>query len=115
MSPAHTTRLAVKIDGKERIVEINDVGVRVDGQAVDVEVREAEPGVWILRRGAEQTIAQVDGPGGGQGGSTAKLVDELRRPGQDAVVVAAEVSDARRALGAESSVWPSSTVCTVVR
>ena len=81
--------LAISIDGKERIVEINEVGVRVDGQAVDIEVREAEPGVWILRRGAEQTIAQVDGRGG-------KLAVEIRRPGRDAVVVAAEVSDARR-------------------
>ena len=95
MSPAHTTRLAVKrllaisIDGRERIVEINDVGVRVDGQAVDIEIREAEAGVWILRRGGEQTVAQVDGRGG-------KLAVEIRRPGRDAVVIAAEVSDARR-------------------
>jgi len=95
VSPAHTTRLAVKrllaisIDGRERIVEINDVGVRVDGQAVDIEIREAEAGVWILRRGGEQTVAQVDGRGG-------KLAVEIRRPGRDAVVVAAEVSDARR-------------------
>jgi len=95
VSPAHTTRLAVKrllaisIDGRERVVEINDVGVRVDGQAVDIEVREAEAGVWILRRGGEQTVAQVDGRGG-------KLAVEIRRPGRDAVVIAAEVSDARR-------------------
>jgi len=95
VSPAHTTRLAVKrllaisIDGRERIVEINDVGVRVDGQAVDIEIREAEAGVWILRRGGEQTVAQVDGRGG-------KLAVEIRRPGRDAVVIAAEVSDARR-------------------
>ena len=32
-----------------------------------------------------------------QAGSTAKLAVEIRRPGQDAVVVAAEVADARRA------------------
>jgi biotin carboxyl carrier protein len=84
-------RLAVKIDGKERVVDIDDDGgVRVDGQAVDVQVVEAEPGIWLLRRGNEQTIAQVDGRGG-------KLAVELRRPGRDAVVVAAEVSDARRA------------------
>jgi biotin carboxyl carrier protein len=84
--------LAISIDGKERLVEIDDGGVRVDGQPVDVHVvqAQAEPGVWILRVGNEQTFAQVDGRGG-------KLAVELRRPGRDAVVVAAEVSDARRA------------------
>jgi len=87
--PAVKRRLAVSIDGKERIVVIDEDGVRVDGQAVDVEVRQAEAGVWILRRGSEQTVAQVDGRGG-------KLAVEIRRPGRDAVVVAAEVSDARR-------------------
>jgi biotin carboxyl carrier protein len=90
VSPVHV-RLAVKVDGRERIVEIDDEGtVRVDGQVVDVEVREAEAGVWILRRGSEQTVAQVDGRGG-------KLAVEVRRPGRDAVVIAAEVNDARRA------------------
>jgi biotin carboxyl carrier protein len=84
-------RLAVKIDGRERIVEIDDdASVRVDGQPVDVRVTEAEAGVWMLRRQSEQTVAQIDGQGG-------KLVVEIRRPGHDAVVVAAEVSDARRA------------------
>jgi glutaconyl-CoA decarboxylase len=88
-------RLAVKIDGRERIVELDDASVRVDGQLVDVRVTEAEAGVWMLRRGSEQTVAQVDGRGG-------KLVVELRRPGHDALVVAAEVSDARRAAVAPS-------------
>jgi biotin carboxyl carrier protein len=84
-------RLAVKVDGTERIVEIgdDDGAVRVDGQPVDVAVTEAEAGVFILRRGSEQTVAQVDGRGG-------KLAVEIRRPGRDAVLVAAEVSDARR-------------------
>jgi biotin carboxyl carrier protein len=81
--------LAVSIDGRERIVDIDDGGIRVNGQAVDVDVKQAEPGVWILRRGAEQTVAQVDGRGG-------KLVVELRRPGRDPQLIAAEVSDARR-------------------
>ena len=95
VSPVHVglavkRRLAVSIDGKERIVDIDEDGVRVDGQAVDVEVRQAEAGVWILRRGSEQTVAQVDGRGG-------KLAVEIRRPGRDALVVAAEVTDARRA------------------
>ena len=85
-------RLAVRIDGRERIVEIDDAdgSVRVDGQAVGVEVRAAEPGIWILRRGSEQTVAEVDGRGG-------KLAVEIRRPGRDALVIAAEVTDARRA------------------
>jgi biotin carboxyl carrier protein len=82
-------RLAVKVDGRERIVEIDDGAVRVDGQAVDIAVTGAEAGVFILRRGSEQTIAQVDGRGG-------KLSVEIRRPGRDAVVLAAEVTDARR-------------------
>ena len=60
------------------------------GQPVDVALTQAEPGVWILRRGGEQTVAQVDGRGG-------KLAVEIRRPGRDAVLVAAEVGDARRA------------------
>jgi len=81
--------LAISIDGKERLVEVDDGGVRVDGQPVDVAVTQAEPGIWILRRGSEQAVAQVDGRGG-------KLAVEIRRPGRDAVVVAAEVSDARR-------------------
>ena len=86
-------RLAVKIGGrdKETLVELDEARVRVDGQDVGVEVRQAEAGVWILRRGSEQTVAQVDGRDG-------KLVVEIRRPGRDAVVVAAEVSDARRAV-----------------
>jgi biotin carboxyl carrier protein len=85
-----TRKLAVKIEGKERIVEIDEGRVRVDGVAVDVEVIEAEPGVWVLRRGAEQTIAQVDGTG-------AKMTVEIRRPGADPVLIAAEVGEARRA------------------
>jgi len=86
----------VKIDGKERpaLVEIDGAEgertVRVDGLPVDVTVAEGGPGIWILRRGAEQTIAQVDGRGG-------KLAVEIRRPGRDAVLVAAEVTDGRRA------------------
>ena len=84
--------LAISIGGRERVVEIDDGDgtVRVDGQTVDVAVTEAEAGVFILRRGGEQTLAQVDGRGG-------KLSVEIRRPGRDAVVVAAEVTDARRA------------------
>ena len=83
--------LAVSINGKERVVDIGDAGaISVDGQPVDVALTQAEPGVWILRRGNEQTVAHVDGRGG-------KLAVAIRRPGRDAVVVAADVSDARRA------------------
>jgi biotin carboxyl carrier protein len=64
--------------------------VRVDEVAVDVEIVEAEPGLWMLRQGNEQTVAAVDGTG-------AKLSVEIRRPGADPVVVAAEVGDAGRA------------------
>ena len=90
MSRRLAVKLAVKIDGKERVVDIDDAGVRVDGNPVDVTLAEAEPGVWILRRGSEQSVAHVDGRGG-------KLAVAIRRPGRDAVVVAADVSDARRA------------------
>jgi len=96
-------RFAVKIDGKERIVELGDgdaVGngssdgprakPRVDGIEVDVEILEAEPGVWILRGDGGQTVAAVDGSG-------AKLTVEIRRPGADPLVLTAEVADARRA------------------
>ena len=71
-------RFAVKINGKERIVEI------------DVVVVEAERGVWLLRQGNEQTVAAVDGSG-------AKMTVEIRRPGGDPLVLPAEVTDARRA------------------
>ena len=64
--------------------------MRVDGVAVDVEIVEAEPGLWVLRQGGEQTIAAVDGSG-------AKRTVEIRRPGSDPVVVAAEIGDAGRA------------------
>jgi len=64
--------------------------VRVDGVAVDVEIVEAEPGLWVLRQGGEQSIAAVDGTG-------AKLTVEIRRPGADPVVIAAEIGDAGRA------------------
>ena len=84
-------RFAVKIEGKERIVELVDgEKPRVDGVEVDVEVVAAEPGVWILRGGGTQTVAAVDGAGG-------KLTVEIRRPGGDPLVLAAEVADARRA------------------
>jgi biotin carboxyl carrier protein len=84
-------RLSVKVAGRERVVEIDDDGARiaVDGVVAAIEAREAEPGMWVLRQGAEQTVAIVDGAG-------AKVVVEIRRPGGDPVVVAAEVADTGR-------------------
>jgi biotin carboxyl carrier protein len=89
-------RFAVKTGDRERIVELDDGVVRVDGRDVDVSFTQVSPGIWSLRRGDEQTIAEVDGQGA-TAGTTTKLVVEIKRPGQDAVVVAAEVADARRA------------------
>ena len=84
-------RFAVKIDGRERIVEIEEgAKPRVDDVEWDVTVVEAERGVWVLRQGDEQTVAAVDGAG-------AKMTVEIRRPGGDPLVLAAEVTDARRA------------------
>ena len=84
-------RFAVKIAGKERIVELDEgAKPRVDDVEIDVEVVEAERGVWVLRQGDQQTVAAVDGSG-------AKMTVEIRRPGGDPLVLAAEVTDARRA------------------
>ena len=81
---------AVKIDGKERTVEIDAGKVRVDGVDLGVTIEEAGSGLLVLRDGVEQTIAQVDG-------QAPKLTVEIRRPGADPVVLAAEVTDARKA------------------
>jgi len=82
-------RIAVTIDGKERTVEIVEGKVSIDGTALDVAIDEAGPGVWVLREGIEQTVAQVDG-------TAPKLTVELRRPGGDPILVAAEVTDVKR-------------------
>jgi biotin carboxyl carrier protein len=82
-------KYAVKVDGKERIVEIDEGAFRVDGAAVDVSVVEAEAGLYLLRRAGEQVVAQVDGTG-------AKTQVALRRAGKDVVVVGAEVGEVRR-------------------
>ena len=62
----------------------------MDGVELDVELVEAERGVWLLRSAGLQTVAVVDGTG-------TKTVVEIRRPGADPLVLAAEVTDARRA------------------
>jgi len=80
-------RFAVKIEGKERIVEIDEgAKPRVDGMEVDVEVVAADAGSWILRRDGEQTFAWVDGSG-------ARMTVEVRRAGEDPVVLGVEVGD----------------------
>ena len=81
-------KLSVKIEGKERVVEIDEGRVVVDGAVVDVDVVEAEPGLWLLRQGGKQTSARVDGAG--------KVSISIRPVGTDPVVLAAEVADARR-------------------
>jgi glutaconyl-CoA decarboxylase len=80
---------AVRIEGKERVVELDGARGSVDG--VEAEVTELEPGLYLVRRGDEQSLAYVDG-------NAPKLTVELRRPGADPQVVAAElVSPARAA------------------
>ena len=110
-------RFAVKVGDRERIVELDDGAVRVDGRDVDVSVAQVSPGIWSLRRGSEQTIAEVDGQGGAGAapGAAAKLVVEIKRPGQDAIVVAAEVADGRRASIVTAARPPAGGAPVVVR
>ena len=49
-------RFAVKTGDRERIVELDDGVVRVDGRDVDVSVTQVSPGIWSLRQGNEQTL-----------------------------------------------------------
>ena len=91
-------RYAVKIGGRERVIELRNGGegaleIFVDGAERDLDVREVEPGVWSLMAGGEQVIAQVDG-------ALPKLTIEIGRPG-DPVIVTAEVTDARSAAVAQ--------------
>jgi biotin carboxyl carrier protein len=97
--PAPHGRFAVTVEkeGRERVVELErdngTVTARLSqGGRENQEIRleEAEPGLWLLRRGSEQILAYVDG-------APPKLTIELRLPGRDPVVLGAEVRDARRA------------------
>ena len=90
-------RFSVKIGTKERIVElgIGDDGrsrVVVDGVERTVELSHVEDGAWLVRDGHAQTLAYVDG-----NVDAAKVSVSIKRPGADAVVVAAEVAEARSA------------------
>jgi biotin carboxyl carrier protein len=79
---------AVKIEGKERVVELEGARGAVDG--VEAEVVEIEPGLYLVRRGDEQSLAYVDGV-------APKLTVALRRPGADPQVLAAELVTPARA------------------
>ena len=85
-------RYSVKMGGKERIVEIDDLNGKlrasVDGVERTLEARLVEPGVWSLMDGAAQTVAQVDG-------TAPKLTIEIAPPGADPVVIPVEVAPAR--------------------
>jgi biotin carboxyl carrier protein len=88
-------RFAVKIGGKERLVEL-DVGddghrvIVVDGVQRALELESVDDGAWLVREGNVQTLAYVDGEGG-------KITVSLKRGGADPVVVHAEVAEARSA------------------
>ena len=85
-------RFSVKIGSLERIVELEELEgrlcVTVDGTARDVDARQVEPGVWSLREGVRQTIAQVDG-------TAPKLTVEIATTGGDPLVVPVEIVPAR--------------------
>ncbi|HEX3694270.1 MAG TPA: biotin/lipoyl-containing protein [Polyangia bacterium] len=87
-------RYAIRIGGKDRIVELRNgdgeaLEIIVDGQPRDVQARQVEPGVWSLMLGRQQIIAQVDG-------AAPKLTVAIGPPG-DPVLVTAEVTEARSA------------------
>jgi acetyl/propionyl-CoA carboxylase alpha subunit len=93
-------RYAVKIGGKERVVELRNgngdgaaLEILVDGQRRAVDAREVEPGVWSLMVGTEQVIAQIDG-------TVPKLTVEIGRPGEP-VIVGVEIVEARSPAVAE--------------
>ncbi|MFL5307493.1 MAG: biotin/lipoyl-containing protein [Polyangia bacterium] len=64
--------------------------MRVDGAELSLSVEAGGPGIWVLRDGIEQTIAQVDG-------NAPKLTVEIRRPGGDPILLNAEVAEKARA------------------
>jgi biotin carboxyl carrier protein len=88
-------RFSVKVGAKERIVEL-DLGddgrlhVVVDGVEKDVVLEKVEAGAWVVRQGKAQSLAYVDGENG-------KITVGLKRGGDDVVLVAAEVTEARSA------------------
>jgi len=87
-------RFSVKVGTRERIVELEEqngsLRILVDGSARALEARQIEPGVWALRDGHAQTIAQVDG-------AAPKLTVEIGVAGRDPLIVPVEVTPARSA------------------
>src|SRR4051812_17233028 len=87
-------RFSVKVGGKDRVVELEagDDGTRVvvDGVEKAIELTRVEDGAWLVRTGTSQALAYVDGENG-------KVTVGLKRGGDDVVVVAAEVVEARSA------------------
>src|SRR5260370_36426570 len=77
-------RYAVKIGGRERVIELRNgdegsLEILVDGERRDVAARQVEPGVWSLMVAGEQVVAQVDGGG-------PKLTLDMGRVGEPVVV-----------------------------
>jgi biotin carboxyl carrier protein len=87
-------RYSVKIGGSERIVELEDLDGKVravvDGNERLLDARLVEPGVWSLLEGDLQTVARVDG-------AAPKVTVAIARPGEDPLIVSAEVETARSA------------------
>jgi biotin carboxyl carrier protein len=87
-------RFSVKIGSRERIVELEELEgrlrVTVDGAVRDIDARQVEPGLWSLREGTQQTIAQIDGV-------APKLTVEIAVAGGDPLIVPVEVAPARSA------------------
>ncbi|HXI60232.1 MAG TPA: biotin/lipoyl-containing protein [Polyangia bacterium] len=98
-------RYAVKIGGRERVVELRNgdggaVEIFVDGERREIEARAVEAGVWSLMVGSDQIIAQIDG-------ALPKLTVEIGRG--EPVIVGVEVVDARSAAVAELIKRPDAT------
>jgi biotin carboxyl carrier protein len=98
-------KVVVKVEGREHVVELEGEGAALRARLGEreVEVIEAEAGVWVVREGNEQAVVQIDGAGG-------KRTAEVRAGGRDSVVVNAEVVDGRKrggaAVGAVVNVGP---------
>ena len=97
-------RFSVKVGTRERIVELEErnggMRILIDGRPRDLEARQVEPGLWVLRDGQAQVIAQVDGV-------APKLTVEIGVAGRDPLMVPVEVVPARSARLAALAQRPS--------
>jgi glutaconyl-CoA/methylmalonyl-CoA decarboxylase subunit gamma len=97
-------KFSVKVGTRERIVELEErdgaPGILVDGQPREIDARQVEAGVWSLREGQRQTIAQVDG-------AAPRLTIEIQVGGRDPLIVPVEVAPARGARLASLAQRPS--------